>query len=261
MTKKAKAKKRKVPKEQERERKFPPEVAKELGHYVYRLIDPRNGETFYVGKGKNNRVFEHALGVLKLPKVSKQEGKPDWLSEKMQVIYDIQFYGFSVLHIIHRHGMTEKEALKVEAALIDVYPGLTNEMAGHDAARGPANAYQLITEYGAEEMQFAKGDKILLLKTSDWRVRDCEGDIYEATRSAWRVSKSRAEGANYIFAIVNQICRGIFENAVWEAAHDGRWAFTADRVDEKSEIAKRYLHKRVSKKFASAQNPVGYVNF
>ena len=36
---------------------FPSEVIKELGYYVYRLIDPRNGETFYVGKGKGNRIF------------------------------------------------------------------------------------------------------------------------------------------------------------------------------------------------------------
>lgn len=30
---------------------FPPEVAKEFKTYVYSLIDSRNGETFYVGKG------------------------------------------------------------------------------------------------------------------------------------------------------------------------------------------------------------------
>lgn len=38
---------------------FPPHVAKQLQIYVYRLIDPRNGETFYVGKGHGNRVFAH----------------------------------------------------------------------------------------------------------------------------------------------------------------------------------------------------------
>ena len=38
---------------------FPPEVARRLKTYVYRLIDPRNGETFYVGKGQGNRVFNH----------------------------------------------------------------------------------------------------------------------------------------------------------------------------------------------------------
>ena len=36
----------------ERVREFSEAVCHELGNYVYRLIDPRNGETFYVGKGK-----------------------------------------------------------------------------------------------------------------------------------------------------------------------------------------------------------------
>lgn len=34
---------------------FASEVAVQLKTYVYRLIDPRNGETFYVGKGTGNR--------------------------------------------------------------------------------------------------------------------------------------------------------------------------------------------------------------
>ncbi len=38
---------------------FPSEVIEDLKFYVYRLIDPRNGETFYVGKGVGNRVFHH----------------------------------------------------------------------------------------------------------------------------------------------------------------------------------------------------------
>jgi len=38
---------------------FPPGVATKLKTYVYRLIDPRNGETFYVGKGQGDRVFPH----------------------------------------------------------------------------------------------------------------------------------------------------------------------------------------------------------
>lgn len=38
---------------------FPADVARKLKTYVYRLIDPRNGETFYVGKGRGDRVFSH----------------------------------------------------------------------------------------------------------------------------------------------------------------------------------------------------------
>lgn len=44
---------------------FPSGVSEKIGNYVYRLIDPRNGETFYVGKGKGNRVFAHANAELK----------------------------------------------------------------------------------------------------------------------------------------------------------------------------------------------------
>ena len=39
--------------------KFPAEVIDKLRNYVYRLIDPRNGETFYVGRGVGNRLFSH----------------------------------------------------------------------------------------------------------------------------------------------------------------------------------------------------------
>lgn len=38
---------------------FPLGVAEKLQTYVYRLIDPRDGETFYVGKGRGDRVFAH----------------------------------------------------------------------------------------------------------------------------------------------------------------------------------------------------------
>ena len=41
---------------------FPSGVIEHLGWYVYRLIDPRDGSTFYVGKGKGNRVFAHMRG-------------------------------------------------------------------------------------------------------------------------------------------------------------------------------------------------------
>ena len=42
---------------------FSNEVCAELGYYVYRLVDPRNCQTFYVGKGKIIE-FLHTQNVL-----------------------------------------------------------------------------------------------------------------------------------------------------------------------------------------------------
>ena len=44
---------------------FTQEVIGQLEYYVYRLIDPRSGQTFYVGKGKGNRLFAHMNDALK----------------------------------------------------------------------------------------------------------------------------------------------------------------------------------------------------
>ena len=65
---------------------FPAEVALRLKTYVYRLIDPRNGETFYVGKGQGDRVFSHIRGEEKL------EG--DELDNKLKRIREIRVAGF-----------------------------------------------------------------------------------------------------------------------------------------------------------------------
>lgn len=75
---------------------FSEEVAAKLHFYVYRLIDPRNGETFYIGKGKGNRLFNHARDEL--------GAMDDILTEKLQRIRDIRKSGFEVAHLIHRHG-------------------------------------------------------------------------------------------------------------------------------------------------------------
>ena len=70
---------------------FPPEVAQKLKTYVYRLIDPRNGETFYVGKGHGNRVFAD---------IREQVGDDD-PNLKLKRIRDNRLAGFEAAHVIH----------------------------------------------------------------------------------------------------------------------------------------------------------------
>src|ERR1035437_8124424 len=118
---------------------FPAGVADKLGYYVDRLIDPRNGETFYVSKGSGNRIFEHANGELKL---DPQENV--LLDTKMQRIRDIRNSNLEVGHVIHRHGIKDDEtAFQIEAAVIDAYPGLANRVGGRDSDFGVAHVEEL----------------------------------------------------------------------------------------------------------------------
>ena len=128
-------------------KRFSKPVADKLQFYVYRLIDPRNGETFYVGKGTGNRVFAHVKGQL------NAEG--DELTEKLHRIREIQLDGFEVAHVVHRHGMTEDRAVEVEAALIDAYPEVTNQVSGTASdERGLMHVNQIIERYEAKEAIF-----------------------------------------------------------------------------------------------------------
>ena len=106
---------------------FPSEVIKHLKYYVYRLIDPRNGETFYVGKGMGNRVFQHIKGG---NLNNRGENNIDEIDEKLFTIREIIKNGLDVIFLIHRHGLDEKTAFEVESALIDCYPNSKNKISG-----------------------------------------------------------------------------------------------------------------------------------
>lgn len=74
---------------------FKPDISESLGYYVYRLVDPRNGETFYVGKGIANRVFSHESETDDIKSIAEKE--------KHKRILEIKADGHEVIRIIHRH--------------------------------------------------------------------------------------------------------------------------------------------------------------
>ncbi len=78
---------------------FPSGMIEHLGWYVYRLIDPRDGSTFYVGKGKGNRVFAHMRGEV------AAADDDELLSNKLKQLREIRLAGLEVIHVIHRHGI------------------------------------------------------------------------------------------------------------------------------------------------------------
>ncbi|MBP7049459.1 MAG: hypothetical protein KBE65_00425 [Phycisphaerae bacterium] len=235
---------------------FPPEVVNRLKTYVYRLIDPRNGETFYVGKGKGNRVFAHIR--------AEQSLGGDDLTDKLQRIRDIRLAGFEVAHVIHRHGMDDETAFEVEAALIDAYPGLTNGVAGtHNNDYGVMHAREIVQRYCAEPAVFKH--RVLLISVNRSAA---ETSLYEATRYAWKVSKSKVRQAEVILATLQGLIVGAFVANDWLEATAanfpgrkdvfGRLGFIGCEASD--EIKRLYVGKRVPDEFRKpgAANPIKY---
>ena len=113
--------------------KFSHTVKVALGNYVYALVDPRNSKIFYIGKGKENRVFQHTKGALE---DAFSENAPNL---KLDTIRSIISEGKKVAYYIIRHNLEEKQAYLVESTLIDMLTyspfnhnnQLTNLVAGH----------------------------------------------------------------------------------------------------------------------------------
>lgn len=238
---------------------FSKHVADKLKFYVYRLIDPRNGETFYVGKGTGNRVFAHIKDEL--------GAEADDLTEKLSRIRRIHLDGFEVAHVIHRHGMSEDQAFEVEAALIDAYPEAANQIAGKASdERGLMHANQIVERYEAQEAVFQHAAVLINVSRT---VTERES-IYAAVRYAWKIDPKRAAKAEVILAVQQGLIVGVFVAEKWLPAttknfpdtdvdRPGRWGFVGHQALET--IAKLYIRRRVplSMQKRGAANPVRYV--
>jgi hypothetical protein len=233
---------------------FNSEVIMRLRTYVYRLIDPRNGETFYVGKGKGNRVFAHIRSEL-------IEDDPN---NKMRRIRDIHLSGFEVAHVIHRHGMEDNTAFEVEAALMDAYPGLTNIASGiGNSEFGAMHALEIIRRYAAEPAEFT--DKALLISVNRSAV---DVPLYEATRYAWKISLTKAKHAEVILSTIQGLIVGAFVATQWLPATaeyfpgrepvPGRYGFVG--ADAPKELRERYVGKRLPDEYRKpgSANPIRY---
>ncbi len=234
---------------------FPIGVSENVKVYVYRLIDPRNGETFYVGKGRGDRVFQHAAGV-----AADFEGA---LPDKLERVRAIRLAGLDVAHVIHRHGLDDLVAFEVEAALIDAYPGLTNRQSGHGSGRGAAHAESIISRYAAEEAVFHHD--VLMITIN---LTSVTSTPYEAVRYAWKLGRRNAEKVELVLAVERGRIVGVFRPEKWLQATTINFPGREDRLDRigfvgseaELEIRSLYLNRRIPDRYRTkgAANPVKY---
>lgn len=245
---------------------FSPTVCEKIGNYVYRLIDPRNGETFYVGQGQGNRVFNH---------IAEQviEGEYKTIPPKLERIRAIHRAGLDVVHVIHRHEIPKEAINDVEAALIDSYPGLTNIQSGYNSSStGPMHTDEIIKKYDLPELDREPPHKLILLNINSAFDESGETDFYKETHLAWRLSLDKAKQADYVLAVARGVVKQVFVADRWLPATpqnfpdykgpEGRYGFVGRIAPD--DICEYYVGqhgKRITNpNMKHSQNPVRYWN-
>lgn len=232
---------------------FPPNVVKELKNYVYLLIDPRNNNIFYVGKGVGNRCFDH---------LSNQTS-----GEKKEIISRIiKDEKVPIIEILS-HGLSSEKALAVEAAVIDTLDvgSLLNKQRGHHSRLyGRKSLDNIMAMYDAKDAAFDEnGICFKINQHFDERLSPIE--LYDVTRGFWAIDEKKARNAELAFAVYEGIIQEVYKIISWYDAgttlstrstnSDNRKEFVGQVADEK--IRKKYRFKRVA--FNSSQAPFEYV--
>ena len=236
---------------------FSPTTLERLRYYVYCLLDPRDNKIFYVGKGKENRVFSHLRGDI--------ENSSE--NEKVSLIKEIIQEGKQVEHFIIRHDIDEKTAFEIESTIIDLLTfqkfehlsTITNIMSGHASwDRGIKTVHEIEALYAAEPLD--ENDithKIMIININ--RTYRPGVDPYEATRKYWRINIIKAKQVEYVLSEFRGIIRAIYKPIEWIKHNESnRYYFKGEEVDS-IEITQKYLNKAYKGKQRGAANPIRYL--
>jgi hypothetical protein len=182
-----------------------------LKYYVYILFDPTDNKPFYVGKGIDNRVFNHLACALT---------ETDTSNAKYDKILEIIQRGHPVKHIIVRHGLSESEAFQIEASLIETltYCGLllSNIVGGHNSVeKGLMTTDEIVRLYNAQPLYEMGTDCVLININKTYKRGNGENPIYQATKETWLISESRLPQIKYVLSEFRGLIVEVFEVKNW----------------------------------------------
>lgn len=190
---------------------FDEKSSQALKYYVYLLLDPADNKVFYVGKGIDNRVFNHLACALS--DIDTSNAKYDKIREIIQS-------GYAVKHVIVRHGLSESEAFQIEASLIDTlkYCGLllSNIVGGHNSIeKGLMTSEEIIRLYNAQPLNQIEADCILININRTYKRGNGTDPIYQATKETWLISEWRLPQIKYVLSEFRGLIVEVFEVKNW----------------------------------------------
>jgi len=246
---------------------FDEKTTKQLGYYVYMLIDPKDNTPFYVGKGTNNRVFDHVKFAIDNPHI---------VSDKCDKIREIG--AENVKHVILTHGLaSEIDAYKVEALAIDLlnFSGLslTNEVSGHHVSEsGIMTTDEIERLYNAERLEQIGDDCIVININGQYNRAMGTTAIYNATKQAWRIDKNRRKEIQYVLSEYRGLIIEVFKVSKWydiarpygpqsKKAGQEYLASGFDGEVAEDSIRDKYINRSIAdRKKKGRANPISYAD-
>jgi hypothetical protein len=137
--------------------------------------------------------------------------------DKIREIVDINKQ--TVKHIIVRHGLTEDEAFKIEASLIDTLIrcrlGLTNEQGGHNSIeKGLMTSEEIIRFHNAQPLDEIGNDCVIININRTYKRGNGTNPIYQATKETWFKIGNMLE-RKYVLSEYRGLIVEVFEVDSW----------------------------------------------
>ena len=163
--------------------------------------------------------------------------------------------------------------MQVEAAAIDLLgvANLANAVRGHGTKYGRMPLQEVVAHYTRRKAN-VREPAILIRINKLYRYGMTDAELYDATRSAWRVGPKRDQ-ARYALSVFEGVVREVYHITQWLPAgstfnvrRDGRgqrepnrWEFVGTIADDRAR--RRYVNRYVGHLFnQGARNPISYVN-
>lgn len=176
-----------------------------LKYYVYALIDPRKKRSklhdriFYVGKGKDNRCFQHAMAAKSWRKAA---GEPN---PKLKTIRQIHRKTGQPppVHIVC-HGLDEASAHRIEAILIKLLG--TNDVHGHNAEDYWLTTKELDGEYNEPIRQSQLPGKFFIVSLNGFGDDPAgpwipESHLKDRTLGIWTILEEKAKEIDFVAGV------------------------------------------------------------
>ena len=141
--------------------------------------------------------------------------------------------------------MTEREALAAERVAIDLLgiDSLTNRQKGHGAKQGRILAERLanalssekLTEEDVEEM---KRLNVMAIRLGKYSEAMSEMELYDLTRSAWKIGREKREKIRYVFAVSKGRILEVYQVLGW--FREGETMMRLENVEKDSPNPDRF---------------------